>query len=440
MQVLEVAFARALANLTARAADLEEVCMQQQSDGNFEEVERSLVVLSSFNRLEPVTQVNFAQHYKSAVSCARNLLSQQSSLFDSLIRNDEMEKAVNVLSTVRKMLVLKDHLQYVEEAYMRINGAFQEKTSKFGAVMNELLECKNFHKMSKLLRGHGQLEESAAPRARHEFDSAQQQLAEHFKIRFESGWASIQSMVPTKRLADHKLNELRDVFKEFADAKPVFDNFGQRNQFTDWLDVLERGLKSKVSNILKHADECIGNLDLRGYDGCINYLESVQVVSLVAENISTSISELEIKMQQRLEGLENELLAVIERVEPRAMDKIFNGLKRGMEVTCVSGKKVEEEYERLQTVLESCLKELCCTIQKSLDDYDIKEAHGQLEKFRSLLVSEAVKGSFYNSDKLGKYQAEMDEIKQEILTPRLLTEDPERISRCLEGFKEVDNR
>ena len=55
-------------------------------------------------------------------------------------------------------------------------------------------------------------------------------------------------------------------------------------------------------------------------------------------------------------------------------------------------------------------------------------------------MSEAVKGTQYNGDRLSKFVSEMDEIKQDILTPRLLTEDPEKISRCLEGFKEVDSR
>ena len=437
--VLEAAFSQSLENLGARATDLEASCLEQLGEANFEEVERLLIILSSFGRLESMADLTFSQHYKSAVSGAHNVLSKQSESFDALIRGDEMEKAVSIVNTIRNMLILKEHLPYVEEVYRRINSAFLEKTSQFGATMNELLESKNFLKMARLLRGHGQLE-TALPRTRHEFDSAQQQLAEYFRVRFEGGWSSIQSMVPSKRVADHKLSELRDVFKEFFDARPVFDNFGLNNQFTEWSDTLVRNLNVKVVNIAQHAEACVGNLDIRAYDVCINYLESIQVISVVAEIISNFISELDAKMRHKIESLEGELLAAIDRVEPRFMDKIFNGLKRGMEVNKTCGKQLDEEYERLQTIMESRLRELCCLIQKSLDEYEIKEAHKNLEKFRTLLVSEAVKGTLYNGDKLSKFQSEMDEIKQEILTPRLLTEDPEKISRCLEGFKEVDSR
>ena len=145
-------------------------------------------------------------------------------------------------------------------------------------------------------------------------------------------------------------------------------------------------------------------------------------------------------MQRRIEGLEVELIAAIEKTEPRIMDKIFNGLKRGIELNNIAGKKLDEECDRLQTVLEDHLKELFAAIQRSLDDYEIREAHKNLDKLRILLVSEAAKGTIYNGDRVSKFVSEMDEIKQEILTPRLLTEDPEKISRCLEGFKEVDSR
>ena len=145
-------------------------------------------------------------------------------------------------------------------------------------------------------------------------------------------------------------------------------------------------------------------------------------------------------MLQRIDGLETEVCAAIERTEYRVLDKIFNGLKRGLEVNIVAGRALDREYEHLQDVLEHHLKQLCGRIQEFLNNYEIKQAHMSLQNFRSLLVAEAVRATEYNSDKLARFQSEMDEIKQEILTPRLVTEDPEKISLCLEGFKEVDRR
>ena len=438
-RLLEMTLAQSFDNLRSRARELEATCLLQQQALKFEEVKHLFSLLLSFGRLEMLTQETFTERYKSAVSNARNMLTNISDTFDSLIRVEEMEKALEAVKTVRSMLVLKDDVPPVEEVYRRLNTEFQQKTSNFNATLNELLESKNFQKMARLLRGHGQLEH-AVPTARHEFDSAQQQLAEFFKVRYESGWSSIQSIVPTKRLADHKLSELREVIKDFTDAGSVFEIFGVHNQFTEWQDMLNRSLRSKVAGIVQHAETCTRNLDFRGYDGCVCHLESLQVVALVADEISKNITEMDISMQRRIEGLEVELIAAIEKTEPRIMDKIFNGLKRGIELNNIAGKKLDEECDRLQTVLEDHLKELFAAIQRSLDDYEIREAHKNLDKLRILLVSEAAKGTIYNGDRVSKFVSEMDEIKQEILTPRLLTEDPEKISRCLEGFKEVDSR
>ncbi len=88
--------------------------------------------------------------------------------------------------------------------------------------MNDLLECKNYTKLSKLLKGHSQLEHDM-PTARPEFDSAQQQQAYFLRARFDIWWSTIQSMLPTKRLEDHKLNELAEVMKDFANAQQVFE-------------------------------------------------------------------------------------------------------------------------------------------------------------------------------------------------------------------------
>ena len=438
-RLLKTALTLSVDNLRSRAMEVEETCLEQLQMLKFEDAKHLFALLSSFGRLEFLVEDTLTDRYKSAVSNAKNMLSNISDTFDSLIRSEEMEKALTAVNTVRSMLVLKDDVPAVEEVYRRLNSEFQQKTSNFNATMNELLECKNFQKMTKLLRGHGQLE-NAVPAARHEFHSAHQQLAEFFKLRYESGWSIIQSIVPTKRLADHKLSELREVIKDFTDARPVFEIFSAHSQFTEWEETLIRTLRSRAAAIAQHADTCTRNLDFRGYDGCVSYLELLQVFSLVAEDISQNIMEMDTKMQRRIEGLEVELVAAIDRNEPRVMDKIFNGLKRGLDMNNIAGKKLDEEYEQLQTVLEHHLKDLCTAIQRSLDNYEIREAHENLEKFRSLLVSEAVKGTQYNGDRLSKFVSEMDEIKQDILTPRLLTEDPEKISRCLEGFKEVDSR
>ena len=195
-----------------------------------------------------------------------------------------------------------------------------------------------------------------------------------------------------------------------------------------------------MHNISQHGETCIRNLDLKGFDTSICHLESLQLIQLVTEDIGILIEERTGEMFARIDGLPRELDAALERLEFRSVDKIFNGLKRGLELTTLAGKELDKEYENLQLSLELYLRTLCASIQRSLDVYEIREAHRNLERFRSLLVAEAVRGTEYNNDRLGKFQSEMDEIKQEILTPRLLTEDPERINLCLEGFKEVDHR
>ena len=437
--LLETAFVQSVENLGLRASELEVMCLELQRELKFEEMKDVLDTLKNLTCLESLTKTTFTERYKSATSSAGNMLASESRNFEALIRAEEMQRALQILDTVRTMLVLKDDLPQVEAEYLRLNSVFQEKTSKFKATMNELLEGKHFEKLARLLRGHGQLDGS-----QRDLDGAQQQLEEFFKIRFESGWSSIKCITPTKRIPDQKIYDLSLVIKDFKDARGLFEIFGEQNRFIEWDEMLIRKLLSKAKSIAEFAGTSIDNFDFQGHYDCSSYLEALQIILPVVDDIGQYLADMDEAMRQRINGLEAELIGAIERVEARTVDKILNGLKGGFqtggETANVAGRKLNAEYERLQSVLESSLKDLCATIQRSLDAYEIREAHENLKKFRSLVVSQAVQGTEYNRGLLEKFSSEMDEIKKEILTPRLLTEDPEKICRCLQGFKDVDYR
>ncbi len=437
--MLETVIAQAISNLVTRSEELELRCANLLNEAKFEELRPWLELLSSFKVLEPLAQAPLTDRYQAAVSSVRSMLSELGTTFEDAIRANNMEQASKVVITVRNMIVLKDHVPPIEEVLRRVNSGFHEKTSSFQQTMNELLETKHYSHMSKLLVGHSQLV-FTMPSARHELDCAQQQLADFFKIRFDNGWSTIQSIVPTKRMPDHKVKELAEITKNFTDAQQVFEVLTEQ-KFKEWTDLLTKTLLVKIVNIVQHGENCIHNLDIRGFDGCVQYLESLQVVSLVAEVIGDSMNQMDSSMQKRIEGLDREVCTAIERTEYRVLDKIFNGLKRGLEVNnTVAGKALDYEYEHLQEVLEKDLKKLCAEIRKFLDNHKIKEAHTSIDKFKSLLVSEAVRATEYNRDTLAKFQSDMDEIKQEVMSLRMVTEDPETINICLEGFKEIDNR
>ncbi len=61
------------------------------------------------------------------------MLPEQSTAFDCAIRVDAMEEALQVVNTVRSMLVLKDDVPPIEEVFSRANSVFLEKRRAISA-------------------------------------------------------------------------------------------------------------------------------------------------------------------------------------------------------------------------------------------------------------------------------------------------------------------
>ena len=256
----------------------------------------------------------------------------------------------------------------------------------------------------------------------------------------DSGWEEDACMPAcrSKPLPESKATELAEIMKEFVLAESLFIVLDEQvNMFTKWLQHLRISIDGKFRVVVQQCERCISMLDFRSFYTCMGLMESLQWVPSIEDEVARRISDLNSEMSSKIDSLRDDIERAIENCEFRRIDKVFQGLGRGVDQGCVAGKHLDDEYEALQTLLEHKLRTLCATIQSSLDSYEIKDAHFALEKFRSLLVSETVQRTEFNEVCRKRFQDEIDEIKKEILTPRRLREDPTMICRCLEGFKQV---